>query len=132
MKAVKYKDRSKAESMTRRELVHQLKRLMADNRGINCYKCDYSQDCGVYGCAILRKAAAVVEEGKPSTETQVVSAGGETVWTVRNLGGYCMYRCRECGSEYRVSGNTRRMAYCPECGRKASGKVTVAGGEDDG
>ena len=54
--------------MTDRELIANLRRLKVQTGSLVCLGCGYEHNCGIHGCAILRKTIAWLErklaEGK--------------------------------------------------------------------
>ncbi len=57
--------------MSDRELIAALRRLKVETGSLVCLGCGYEHNCGIYGCAILRKAIAwlerKLEEDRPSS-----------------------------------------------------------------
>lgn len=57
--------------MSDRELIAALRRLKVETGSLVCMGCGYEHDCGIHGCAILRKTIAWLEEtlaeGRPSS-----------------------------------------------------------------
>ncbi len=57
--------------MSDRELIAALRRLKVETGSLVCVGCGYEHNCGVHGCAILRKTIAWLEktlaEGRPSS-----------------------------------------------------------------
>lgn len=55
--------------MSSRELIAALRRLKVETGSLVCLGCGYEHNCGVHGCAILRKTIAWLEqtlaEGRP-------------------------------------------------------------------
>lgn len=53
------------------ELLAALRRLKVETGSLVCVGCGYEHNCGVHGCAILRKTIAWLEqtlaEGRPSS-----------------------------------------------------------------
>lgn len=58
-----------AKKMSDRELISALRRLKVETGSLVCLGCGYEHNCGVHGCAILRKTIAWLEqtlaEGRP-------------------------------------------------------------------
>lgn len=56
--------------MSDRELIAALRRLKVETGSLVCVGCGYEHNCGIHGCAILRKTIAWLEEtlaeGRPS------------------------------------------------------------------
>ena len=56
--------------MSSRELIAALRRLKVETGSLVCVGCGYERNCGIHGCAILRKTIAWLEEtlaeGRPS------------------------------------------------------------------
>lgn len=54
-----------------RELIAALRRLKVETGSLVCVGCGYEHNCGIHGCAILRKTIAWLEEtlaeGRPSS-----------------------------------------------------------------
>lgn len=54
-----------------RELIAALRRMKVETGSLVCVSCGYEHNCGVHGCAILRKTIAWLEEalaeGRPSS-----------------------------------------------------------------
>lgn len=48
--------------MSGRELIAALRRLKVETGSLVCLGCGYEHNCGVYGCAILRKTTAWLEK----------------------------------------------------------------------
>lgn len=48
--------------MSDRELIAALRRLKVETGSLVCLGCGYEHDCGIHGCAILRKAIAWLEQ----------------------------------------------------------------------
>jgi hypothetical protein len=57
--------------MSSRELIAALRRLKVETGSLVCVGCGYEHNCGVHGCAILRKTIAWLEktlaEDRPSS-----------------------------------------------------------------
>lgn len=57
--------------MSDRELIAALRRLKVETGSLVCVGCGYEHNCGIHGCAILRKTIAWLEEtlaeGRPSS-----------------------------------------------------------------
>lgn len=57
--------------MSDRELIAALRRLKVETGSLVCLGCGYEHNCGIYGCAILRKTIAwlerKLEEDRPSS-----------------------------------------------------------------
>ena len=57
--------------MSSRELIAALRRLKVETGSLVCVGCGYDHNCGVHGCAILRKTIAWLEktlaEDRPSS-----------------------------------------------------------------
>lgn len=57
--------------MSDRELIAALRRLRVETGSLVCVGCGYEHDCGIHGCAILRKTIAWLEktlaEDRPSS-----------------------------------------------------------------
>lgn len=57
--------------MSDRELIAALRRLKVETKSLVCVGCGYEHNCGIHGCAILRKTIAWLEEtlaeGRPSS-----------------------------------------------------------------
>jgi hypothetical protein len=57
--------------MSDRELIAALRRLKVETGSLACVGCGYEHNCGVHGCAILRKTIAWLEkalaEDRPSS-----------------------------------------------------------------
>lgn len=57
--------------MSGRELIAALRRLKVETGSLVCVGCGYEHNCGIHGCAILRKTIAWLEqtpaEGRPSS-----------------------------------------------------------------
>lgn len=57
--------------MSDRELIAALRRMKVETGSLVCVSCGYEHNCGVHGCAILRKTIAWLEEtlaeGRPSS-----------------------------------------------------------------
>ena len=47
--------------MTDRELIANLRRLKVQTGSLVCLGCGYEHNCGIHGCAILRKTIAWLE-----------------------------------------------------------------------
>ena len=47
--------------MTDKELIASLKRLKVQTGSLVCLGCGYEHNCGIHGCAILRKTIAWLE-----------------------------------------------------------------------
>lgn len=56
--------------MSDHELIAALRRLKVETGSLACVGCGYEHNCGIHGCAILRKTIAWLEqtlaEGRPS------------------------------------------------------------------
>lgn len=56
--------------MSDHELIAALRRLKVETGSLVCVGCGYEHNCGIHGCAILRKTIAWLEqtlaEGRPS------------------------------------------------------------------
>lgn len=48
--------------MSDRELIAALRRLKVETGSLVCVGCGYEHDCGIHGCAILRKTIAWLEQ----------------------------------------------------------------------
>lgn len=48
--------------MSDRELIAALRRLKVETGSLVCVGCGYEHDCGIHGCAILRKTIAWLEK----------------------------------------------------------------------
>lgn len=48
--------------MSDRELIAALRRLKVETGSLVCVGCGYEHDCGILGCAILRKTIAWLEQ----------------------------------------------------------------------
>lgn len=57
--------------MSSRELIAALRRLKVETGSLACMGCGYEHNCGIHGCAILRKTIAWLErklaEDRPSS-----------------------------------------------------------------
>ncbi len=57
--------------MSDRELIAALRRLKVETGSLACMGCGYEHNCGIHGCAILRKTIAWLErklsEDRPSS-----------------------------------------------------------------
>ena len=57
--------------MSDRELIAALRRLKVETGSLSCMGCGYEHNCGIHGCAILRKTIAWLEktlaEDRPSS-----------------------------------------------------------------
>ena len=57
--------------MSDRELIAALRRLKVETGSLVCVGCGYERNCGIHGCAILRKTIAWLEktlaEDRPSS-----------------------------------------------------------------
>lgn len=57
--------------MSSRELIAALRRLKVETGSLVCVGCGYEHNCGVHGCAILRKTIAwlkkTLAEDRPSS-----------------------------------------------------------------
>lgn len=57
--------------MSDRELIAALRRLKVETGSLVCLGCGYERNCGIHGCAILRKTIAwlerKLEEDRPSS-----------------------------------------------------------------
>lgn len=57
--------------MSNRELIAALRRLKVETGSLACMGCGYEHNCGIHGCAILRKTIAWLErklsEDRPSS-----------------------------------------------------------------
>lgn len=57
--------------MSDRELIAALRRLKVETGSLVCLGCGYEHNCGIHGCAILRKTIAwlerKLEEARPSS-----------------------------------------------------------------
>ena len=51
-----------AKKMSDRELIAALRRLKVETGSLVCVGCGYEHNCGVHGCAILRKTIAWLEK----------------------------------------------------------------------
>ena len=51
-----------AKKMIDRELISALRRLKVETGSLVCLGCGYEHNCGVHGCAILRKTIAWLEQ----------------------------------------------------------------------
>lgn len=51
-----------AKKMSDRELISALRRLKVETGSLVCLGCGYEHNCGVHGCAILRKTIAWLEQ----------------------------------------------------------------------
>lgn len=47
--------------MTDEQILQALKRLRVETRSLACFGCGREHNCGTHGCAILRKAADLIE-----------------------------------------------------------------------
>ncbi len=50
-----------AKKMSDRELIANLRRLKVETGSLVCLGCGYEHNCGIHGCAILRKTIAWLE-----------------------------------------------------------------------
>lgn len=50
-----------AKKMSDRELIASLRRLKVQTGSLACLGCGYEHNCGIHGCAILRKTIAWLE-----------------------------------------------------------------------
>lgn len=50
-----------AKKMSNRELIASLRRLKVQTGSLVCLGCGYEHNCGIHGCAILRKTIAWLE-----------------------------------------------------------------------
>lgn len=50
-----------AKKMSNRELIASLRRLKVEIGSLVCVGCGYEHNCGIHGCAILRKTIAWLE-----------------------------------------------------------------------
>ena len=50
-----------AKKMSNRELIASLRRLKVETGSLVCVGCGYEHNCGIHGCAILRKTIAWLE-----------------------------------------------------------------------
>ena len=48
--------------MSDRELIASLRRLKVQTGSLACLGCGYEHNCGIHGCAILRKTIAWLEQ----------------------------------------------------------------------
>ena len=48
--------------MSNRELIAALRRLKVETGSLACMGCGYEHNCGIHGCAILRKTIAWLEQ----------------------------------------------------------------------
>lgn len=48
--------------MSDRELIASLRRLKVETGSLVCVGCGYEHNCGIHGCAILRKTIAWLEQ----------------------------------------------------------------------
>lgn len=57
--------------MSDRKLIAALRRLKVETGSLVCVGCGYEHNCGIHGCAILRKTIAWLEEtlaeGRPGS-----------------------------------------------------------------
>ncbi len=62
--------------MSDRELIAALRRLKVETGSLVCVGCGYEHNCGIHGCAILRKMIAWMErtlaEGRPAASWSTV------------------------------------------------------------
>lgn len=79
--------------MTDVELVRALKNMSIETGGIICLGCGHEHDCGVHGCAVLRKAAKRIlqAEGKSaewiSAEEKLPPEGEEVLVCTKSKNG---------------------------------------------
>lgn len=68
--------------MRREELLRALRRLGVETGSLACLGCGYEHNCSIHGCAVIRAAAAALEElpNNPLTLEQLRGMDGEPVW----------------------------------------------------
>lgn len=49
--------------MSREELLRALRRLAVETGSLACLGCGYEHNCSIHGCAVIREAVEVLEEG---------------------------------------------------------------------
>ena len=52
------------------ELIKALRRMKVQTGSLMCFGCGYEHNCGIHGCAVIRKAADTIEELDNFTDSQ--------------------------------------------------------------
>ena len=61
-------DRIQAMSDKEKELTAQLRRMSVETGSLMCLGCGYEHNCGIHGCALLRRAVETIERQAAAIE----------------------------------------------------------------